>query len=254
MFRIQQFAKLAHVTVRTLHHYDRIGLLSPTHRSAGGYRLYRTEDLAQLERILVLRYLGLSLREIADLLAAGGLANEHTLPATLARQVAVLRERRAGIDRVLNAVERAQLQARHTTEPDWALYQIILKEIQMQTEQKWSEKYYTPEARTAIEESAKAFTSDVQNEITVKWQQMYGDVQSAIDHAVIPGSDEGKALAARWMTLVGDFTGGKPEVLQGLNKLYADRANWPQQAMSEDQKAMLPKPEYMAFVRAAQAG
>jgi DNA-binding transcriptional MerR regulator len=37
MFRIQQFSKLAHVNVRTLHHYDRVGLLSPTHRSASGY-------------------------------------------------------------------------------------------------------------------------------------------------------------------------------------------------------------------------
>ncbi len=253
MFRVQQFAKLAHVTVRTLHHYDRIGLLSPTHRSASGYRLYRMEDLAQLERVLVLRYLGLSLREIADLLAAGGSATKHTLPATLARQITVLRERRADIDRVLNAVERAQLQAHHTTEPDWALYQTILKEIQMQTEQKWSEKYYSPEARAAIEQNAKTLTPEVQTDITAQWQQMYADVQSAIDRAVVPSSEEGKSLASRWMTLVGDFTGGKPEVLQGLNKLYADRANWPQQAMSEEQKAILPKPEYMAFVRAAQA-
>lgn len=67
-FRIQEFAKLSGVTVRALHYYDRLKLLSPAHRSERGYRLHCHEDLGRLERILVLRYLGLSLREIAALL------------------------------------------------------------------------------------------------------------------------------------------------------------------------------------------
>ena len=62
MYLVQQFAKLAGVTVRTLHHYDRLGLLSPEHRSDSGYRLYTTQDMVRLERIMVLRYLGLPLR------------------------------------------------------------------------------------------------------------------------------------------------------------------------------------------------
>jgi hypothetical protein len=54
VFRIQEFAKLAGVTVRALHHYDRLKLLSPAHRSERGYRLYCYQDLGRLERILVL--------------------------------------------------------------------------------------------------------------------------------------------------------------------------------------------------------
>ena len=253
MFRIQQFAVLANVTVRTLHHYDRLGLLKPTHRSANGYRLYRNEDLGQLERILVLRYLGLPLREIADLLATGAPDSEHTLPSTLARQATVLRERRAGIDRVLQAIERAQHQLHKDAGPDWPLYQTILKEIHMQESQNWTEKYYSPEARQAIAERGTGWTPEMQAKISADWQQMYADVQSAMDRGVEPTSDEGKALAARWMALVGAFTGGKPEVLEGLNKLYADRANWPKEQVSEEMKANLPKPELMAFIRMAQA-
>ena len=257
MFRIQQFAALANVTVRTLHHYDRLGLLKPTHRSASGYRLYRNEDLGQLERILVLRYLGLPLREIADLLATGGPDSEHNLPSTLARQVTVLRERRAGIDRVLQAIERAQQQLQKQLQtdagPDWPLYQTILKEIHMQESQNWTDKYYSPEARQAIADRGAEWTPELQAKITADWQQMYADVQSAMDRGVEPTSDEGKALAARWMALVGAFTGGKPEVLEGLNKVYADRANWPKEQMSDEVKANLPKPELMAFIRAAQA-
>jgi len=253
MYRIQQFAALANVTVRTLHHYDRLGLLKPTHRSASGYRLYRNEDLGQLERILVLRYLGLPLREIADLLASGGPDSAHSLPSTLARQAIVLRERRAGIDRVLQAIERAQQQVQKDAEPDWPLYQTILKEIHMQESQNWTEKYYSPEARQAIAEHRVEWNPEMQAKVTADWQQMYADVQSALDRGVEPVSDEGKALAARWMALVGAFTGGKPEVLEGLNKLYADRTNWPKEQVSEEMKANLPKPEWMAFIRAAQA-
>jgi DNA-binding transcriptional MerR regulator len=252
MFRIQQFAALANVTVRTLHHYDRLGLLKPTLRSANGYRLYRMEDLGQLERILVLRYLGLSLREIADLLATGGPDSEHGLPSTLARQATVLRERRAGIDRVLKAIERAQRQLQKDAEPEWPLYQIILKEIHMQESQNWTEKYYSPEAQQSIEQRSTEWTPELQAKITADWQQMYADVQGAIDRGIEPASDEGKALAARWMTLVGEFTGGKPEVLEGLNKLYADRENWPKEQMSPEAQANMPKPELMAFIRAAQ--
>jgi MerR family transcriptional regulator, thiopeptide resistance regulator len=250
MFRIQKFAQLANVTVRTLHHYDRLGLLSPTLRSASGYRLYRMEDLGQLERILVLRYLGLSLREIADLLATGDSA--HSLHDTLTRQVTVLRERRAGIDRVLRAVERAQQQAQTEAEPDWPIYQSILKEIHMQQSQNWTEKYYSSDAQAAIDERASAWTPELQAKTTADWQQMYADVQSAIDRHVEPTSSEGKTLAARWMKLVEAFTGGKPEVLEGLNKLYADRANWPAQQMAAEVQANLPRPELMAFIRAAQ--
>ncbi|MFC5861021.1 MerR family transcriptional regulator [Acidicapsa dinghuensis] len=251
MLRIQQFAKLANVTVRTLHHYDRIGLLSPTLRSANGYRLYRMEDLAQLERILFLRYLGISLREIADLLATGAQLPEQDLAATLARQASVLRQRRDGIDRVLHAIDRASTAMKKNDKPDWSLYQTILEEIHMQETQDWTQKYYSPEAQQAIEERRPLWNPEMQAKVTADWQQMYADVQSAIDRNVEPVSDEGKALAARWMKLVEGFTGGNPAVLEGLNKLYADRANWPSGTVSPEAEKNMPKPELMIFIRAA---
>ena len=262
MYRIQQFARLAGVTVRTLHHYDRVGLLSPKLRPDSGYRLYSKEDLGRLERVLVLRYLGMSLRDIAELLGASGDSAHASLIETLTRQARVLRDRREGIDRVLQAVTNALKQAQGRSEaartdesetPDWQLYQSILKEMHMQENQNWTEKYYSPEAREVIEQRRVEWTPELQARITADWQQMYADVQTALDRGVEPRSDEGKALASRWMALVGQFTGGNPKVLEGLNKLYEDRKNWPRQQMSAQEQANLPKPEHMAFVRAAQA-
>lgn len=68
MKTVGEVADLAHVTVRTLHHYDELGLLSPGERSETGYRLYSYEDLARLQEILIWRALGFSLAEIKSLL------------------------------------------------------------------------------------------------------------------------------------------------------------------------------------------
>ena len=68
MRTVGQVAELTGVTVRTLHHYDEIGLLSPRERSEAGYRLYAYEDLARLQEILVWRALGFSLAEIQAIL------------------------------------------------------------------------------------------------------------------------------------------------------------------------------------------
>lgn len=60
MFQAREFAELAGVTVRTLHHYDRLGLLKPKQRTESGYRLYEAQDLERLEQIVALKYPGLS--------------------------------------------------------------------------------------------------------------------------------------------------------------------------------------------------
>ncbi len=68
MRTVGEVSELAGVTVRTLHHYDDLGLLSPRARSDSGYRLYSYEDLLRLQEILVWRQLGFSLAEIQAML------------------------------------------------------------------------------------------------------------------------------------------------------------------------------------------
>ncbi len=68
MQTVGELSELAGVTVRTLHHYDEIGLLCPSERSQAGYRLYSYEDVGRLQEIIVWRQLGFSLAEIQQLL------------------------------------------------------------------------------------------------------------------------------------------------------------------------------------------
>jgi DNA-binding transcriptional MerR regulator len=67
LFHAHEFAELAGVTVKALHHYDRLGLLKPT-RTDAGYRMYADADLQRLEQILALKFLGFSLKQVRAIL------------------------------------------------------------------------------------------------------------------------------------------------------------------------------------------
>jgi len=255
-FRIQEFATLAGVTVRALHHYDRLKLLSPAHRSERGYRLYCHEDLGRLERVLALRYLGLSLREIALLLDTPVGRGAEPLTVTLARQRAALGERRDGLDRILRAIEHAQLRAQDLVEtegaePEWLLYQTILKEIQMQEATDWTEKYYSPKAAEALRERRAAMTPEQWADAGARWQALMADVQNALDREVPPDSAEGRALVARWMRLGDEFTQGNPEIAEGYRRLHEDESHWPDDERAASLRAMRPKAEYRSFFHQA---
>lgn len=104
---VGELARLSGVSVRTLHHYDAIGLLVPGERSAAGYRLYRDADLARLRRILFYRELDFGLDEIAEILAdPDGRGDDH-----LRRQHRLLRDRQARTQTLLDAIEH-EMEAR----------------------------------------------------------------------------------------------------------------------------------------------
>ncbi|UCR89900.1 MerR family transcriptional regulator [Mycetocola spongiae] len=124
-------ASLLGVSVRTLHHWDEIGLVRPAGRSHANYRLYTEADLLRLHRVLVYRELGLSLAAVTEILADPAVSEI----AHLRRQRELLAERElcagrmiAGIDRLLEArAADARLSARERAEifggpwrPDWA--------------------------------------------------------------------------------------------------------------------------------------
>ncbi|WP_414943650.1 MerR family transcriptional regulator [Amycolatopsis sp. cmx-11-32] len=101
-YSVGKVAALSGVTVRTLHHYDEIGLLSPGGRTPAGYRSYSDGDLDRLQRILFYRELGLGLEAIAKVVDDPGLdALEH-----LRRQRTLLRERIGELTRMAESVER----------------------------------------------------------------------------------------------------------------------------------------------------
>lgn len=99
---VSRVAKLAHVTVRTLHHYDEIGLLPPSERTAAGYRVYTQADLERLQQILLYRELGFALEAIGQVLDQPAIDRRSALEA----QRALLEEKKQRTEAVIRAVER----------------------------------------------------------------------------------------------------------------------------------------------------
>lgn len=102
-----RLAELAGVTVRTLHHYDEIGLVQPSARTPGGYRAYAPGDVERLRQVLAYRRLGFGLREVAELISDP----DADAAAHLRRQRDLLLSRRTETDAMIAAIDR-ELEAR----------------------------------------------------------------------------------------------------------------------------------------------
>jgi DNA-binding transcriptional MerR regulator len=220
VYRIREFATLAGVTVRALHHYDRLGLLKPSGRSRSGYRLYRDRDLVRLEQIVVLKFLGLPLKQIGRLLK-----RESPLAETLRRQQQVLAVKRRQLDLAIQAIGHAERSVEGGCDPDLDLFKTIVREIEMQNSTDWSAKYYSEDAKAKIEERKALWNPELQAQVTQQWTALVADVTAALGED--PAGPKAQALAGRWRTLVDGFTGGDPEVQKGLNKMWSDKENWP---------------------------
>ena len=102
-YSVGDVARLSGVTVRTLHHYDAIGLLAPSGRTGAGYREYSAKDVERLEQIVAYRACGLSLGRIAEVLETSGSARvDH-----LSRQIALLDLRLADLSRQRTTLGKA---------------------------------------------------------------------------------------------------------------------------------------------------
>ncbi|HEX8116939.1 MAG TPA: MerR family transcriptional regulator [Pyrinomonadaceae bacterium] len=237
LYRASEFAELTGVTVRTLHHYDRAGLLKPGRRTGAGYRLYGAREFARLQQILTLKFIGLPLEEIKGLLGRRAL----DLSETLRLQREVLTERRRQLDMALRAVREAEGVAARDGEPDWDAFKKIVEVITMQHDTEWMKRYYTEEQ---LADLARRGTPEVLERGQREWQKLIGEVGTAAAEGLDPASERAQALAARWDALIEEFTGGDPGIRENLRRLYADQANWPstfQKPYGDDVAAFIGK-------------
>src|SRR4051794_1909854 len=149
---VGEVAALAGVTVRTLHHYDRIGLLSPSGRTAAGYRQYAPADLDRLHQVLLYRELGFPLEEVATLLDDPSADPE----AHLRRQHRLLRDRLERTSAMVEAVEK-EMEARAmgialTPEEKFELFgEGYSEDYEREAEERWgdSEAWAQSQRRTS---------------------------------------------------------------------------------------------------------
>ncbi len=174
LYQAREFAERTGVTVRTLHHYDRLGLLKPSGYTEAGYRLYGERDFARLQQILTLKFVGFPLRQIKELLDR----KEFDVPTTLRLQREIIEEKRRRLDMAIQAIERAERIMTPGHKPDWEALKKIVEVINMQNDMEWTKKYYTEEARQKL--AARATPREVIEQGERDWAALIKDVESAI--------------------------------------------------------------------------
>ena len=222
-YRIGEFAELAGVTVRALHHYDRIGLLKPQ-RGKSGNRLYRLEDLQRLEQIAALKFLGIPLQEIKLLLKHGPL----TLIDSLHVQREALTEKRKLIDRAIVAIEAAEKVNQSGQTTDASILRKIIEVIDMQPQENFMRKYYTEQAwteRAQLREHWEHAPAETRERWRQASQQLFIEVEAAVD--LDAASEAAQALTKRWLQLAETAHGGNDAIRAGNLKAWNDWLSWP---------------------------
>ena len=220
LLQAREFAEQAGVTVRTLHHYDRTGLLRPRRYTAAGYRLYTERDFARLQQIVTLKFIGFPLKQIKEILDR----EAFDLREALRLQRRIIEEQRNHLNMAVQAIEAAERMISAGNEPGWEVFKKIIEVINMQKDMEWVNKYYSEEAQAKLKERG---TPEVIEQGQRDWAALISEVREAVAAGEDPASERSQALAERWSKLIEAFTGNDPEITEGLRKLYADQANWP---------------------------
>jgi len=209
-WKIGELARRTGMTVRSLHHYDEIGLLTPSGRTGSGHRLYTADDVTRLQMIVSLRQLGLPLKEIGDWLARPGTTAQSVLDLHLAR----LREQidaRQTLYRRLEAVAERLRTAETVSAEDFLN---LMERIAMY------DKHYTEEQREQLAERARQLGPDAIRAAEAEWPELIAKVRAEMDKGTDPAHATVQALARRWQELVQSFTGGDPGITQSLKTMY----------------------------------
>lgn len=183
LLKVGELATRTGLTVRTLHHYDSIGLLKPSARSDAGYRLYNQADVGRLHTIQALRQLGLPLADVASMLERGG----EDLGDTIARQIRALGHE---ITQATELRARLQLLQERLATGDAPNMSDWLSTLSLMTT---FSKYFSAAELKLILENRKT-----QSAI---WDRLIADVRVAMQQLLAPDTKPVQSLALRWMNL-----------------------------------------------------
>jgi DNA-binding transcriptional MerR regulator len=221
-YRIRQFAELAGVTVRALHHYDRLGLLEPR-RDANGYRVYTTRDLEILEQIVALKFIGMPLETIKRLLRQ----NPRDVAAAFRAQRALLMKKKALLEQAIDVLTESERLLQTGDQPDAQIFRRIIEVIDMQTRtEEWTTEYNR--LLQGKIERLKEMSPEKKAELGKQWTDLFKDVQAALD--LDPASPKAQELANRWISLLGAFAPGgtiDPELAKKYGAAYSAPGEWP---------------------------
>jgi len=210
--RIGELAQLAGVSVRTLHHYDALGLLSPQEQTSSGYRLYSQQDLDSLQDILLFRELGFPLAEINRIIHEPGFDRLTALQT----QRELMQRNQAHLEAVLITLETT---IRHMkgeiTMSDKEKFDFNHNPYEQEARDRWGDK--------AVDDSNRRLKSKTPQEMNTLQQDIASSFTrlAAIRHAD-PRSPEAQKAIGEWFRTLNTMGSYSKEAFAGLGRMYVE--------------------------------
>ncbi|MCH8620904.1 MerR family transcriptional regulator [Undibacterium sp. TS12] len=204
LLKIGELAKRIGLTVRALHHYEEIGLVQPSSRTAAGYRLYNRDDVARLHRVQALRGLGLSLAETRDMLNGDGADLRQLIRQQMSaidRQIADatdLRERLAALEVKLSGEKEPDID-------EW------LSTLRLMATQR---QYFSAEEIATLQKSV------TQSGFKQQWPNLVAAVRNLMENQTQPADAQAKKLARDWIDLCKKTMGDDPRFFAKLSTMH----------------------------------
>lgn len=209
--KVKEVSKLTGISVRTLHHYDNIGLLTPDQLTEAGYRLYSDDNLATLQQILFFRELGFPLKKIKELLTSPAFDRQEAFEM----QRNMLLEKRKQLDLMIQTIEKT---IRHgkgeyimTNEEKFKGFDFSKNPYEQEARDRWGDK--------AVDDSNKK-VAQFGPELGEEMNRIYFNLAD-IRH-LDPTSDEAQAGIEEWFNLLNKMGTYSLEAFAGLGQMYVD--------------------------------
>ena len=221
-YTVKTVAHLASVSVRTLHHYDQIGLLKPSSTSPAGYRLYAEADLERLQQVLFFRALGFGLQEISAIVNSPGFDRMEALRAH--RRYLVEKQKRLGelVDLVDRTIASMEKETPMTDQDKFAGFDdATLAEYREEARQRWGDT----EAFQDSERRAASYSKADWDAIKAEGEEITLALANLMDRD--PADPDVQQWVARHHRQIDDrFYTCTPEVYRGLGDMYVDDARF----------------------------
>ncbi|MFQ6852123.1 MerR family transcriptional regulator [Streptomyces sp. 35M1] len=216
-------AALVGVSVKTLHHWDAIGLVRPGGRTRSGYRVYGDDDVARLHRVLVYREIGIPLSGIGRLLDDP----EVDARGHLRRQRGQLVDRISRLERMVGAVDRMLLESRPGIRltPEEQV-EIFGADWQPSWTEEAEERWGGTEEWAQYAERAAAMSPEGWKDVAAATEALEADLASAHRDGAEPGSDRANALAERHRALISTYFDCTYALQVCIGRTYAEDPGW----------------------------
>ncbi|WP_088102092.1 MerR family transcriptional regulator [Halalkalibacter urbisdiaboli] len=214
--KVRELADLVGISVRTLHYYDEIGLLSPDGTTEAGYRLYSTENVEMLQQILFFRELGFPLKEIRDIISKPSFDRQ----AALVQHRTTLIEKQRKLETLIHTIDKTlqhmKGEIEMTNQEKFAGFDFSVNPYEQEARERWGDKPVNDtNARLA------SLTENEQNTLTQQCEAIYTKLASIRNGS--PYSPKAQATIKEWFKLLNRHFGNYSlDAFKGLGKLYVD--------------------------------